>query len=85
MKLLNECVNVFELTDVGVLRRLVLKDGELHEGLGDAVGDDALRWWNWGQDDREQTVGQLVVNLENEEDDMAIFSLITLNDPGIKF
>ena len=64
VKLLNEGVNVFELPDVGVLGRLVLQDGEFHEWLGDAVGNDALWRRNGGQDDREQAVGQLVVDLE---------------------
>jgi len=66
VQLLDERMNVFELADVGVLGRLVLQDRELHELLRDRVGDDAFRRGNRREDDRKQTVGQLVVDLEKE-------------------
>jgi hypothetical protein len=64
VKLLNESVNIFELPDVGVLRGLVLQDGQLHERLRDAVGHNASRGRHRGQRDRKEAVGQLVVDLE---------------------
>ena len=64
MELLNECVDILELPQVSVLRRLVLEDGKLHEGLGNAVGNNTLWRGNGCQDNREQTVGQLVVDLK---------------------
>ena len=67
MKFLYERVHILELTEVGVLRRLVLENGELHEGLRNAVGDNTLWRWNWSQDNREEAIVQLVVNLETIE------------------
>jgi hypothetical protein len=49
-----------------MLRRLVLEDGKLHKRLWNTVGNHTLWGWNRCQDDREKTVGQLIVDLKKE-------------------
>lgn len=46
-------MDVFELPDVRVLGRFVLQNRELHEGLGDAVGDNTLRRWHGSKYNRK--------------------------------